>query len=490
MSKPASEFTIKELSANMGGIINELFPVLKNCIKGLSKLEDMQKTDSIDSNKYNEYKKILEIHSSVLYVIIEVACAFRADFKSNIAIEKRINLKYVVQIISEFFKAVFIPLRSNKTLWNKVSVHLYSLGLDVTKYNIEESAEKYDSAYFQKDKDNRNITVHYDFDLVKLYEYLVNISEEKEARRLCDFMAIVQPLNKLITLYSSLIIKSIQAEDTSILLESDADDILFEKLKEELYPQLGSSLQHFAKLLDDNMQPYCFIEKLPNNLVSILGNSGIERINAIRDYGKISILLHYIYLDLGATIRGYLQSESYIEKRWNIIRINLIIYEAWKKIYLQHSDNEKSLWEQFIYIPLSLIDDKSINEEADSINSILNSYKEDKNIEYIRNEYVHIKERRKNNLPILFHDLINLKPYDELNKSLVFLKLLPRIIKLNMKSMQIASEAENTYNREKLHEPFNLIKLKISESKMPEINKKNLLRTIEDGENKIISLIK
>lgn len=293
MSKPASEITINELSANMGSVINELFPVLRNCIKGLSKLEDMQKAYSIDSNNYNEYKKILEIHSSVLYVIIEAACAFRADFKSNIAIEKRINLKYVVQITSEFFKAVFIPLRSNKTLWNDVSVHLSSLGFDVAKFNIEESIEKYDNDYFQKDKDNRDISVHYDLDLVKLYEYLVNMSEEKEAKRLCDFMAIVQPLNQLITLYSSLIIKRIQAEDTSVLLDNDVENIIFGKLKEELYPQIGSSLQHFAKLLDGNMHLYRLVEKLP------MGNSGLERIKAFRNYTKISILLHYIYMDLG-----------------------------------------------------------------------------------------------------------------------------------------------------------------------------------------------
>ena len=490
MSKPASEITINKLSANLESVINELFPILRNCIKGLSKLEGMQKAGNIDCNNYNDYKRILEINSYVLYVIIEVACAFHADFKSSIAIEKRINLKYIVQIISEFFKVVFIPLRSNKTLWNEVSVHLYSLGLDVAKFNIEESIEKYDNDYFQKDKDNRDITVHYDFDLVKLYEYLVNISEEKEARRLCDFMAITQPLNQLITLYSSLIIKSIQAEDTSILLESNAEDILFKKLKEELYPQIGSSLQHFAKLLDDNMHSYCFVEKLPNNLLSILGNSDLERIKAIHDYGKIAILLHYIYLDLGTAIRGYLQSESYIERRWNIIRINLIIYEGWKKIYLQQSDNEKSLWEQYIYSPLSLIDDKLIKDEVDTINTLLDSYKDNKSIEDIRKSYIHLIDRKKDNLPNLLNDLITLKPYDELNKSLAFLKLLPRIIKLNMKSMQLASEAESTYNKEKLQKPFNLIKTKISESKMSEDNKMKLLRTIEDVESKIMSLIK
>lgn len=490
MIRPASEKTVSKLSANMGNFINDLFPLLRDCMNGYSKLDDIQKAGGIDCNNYNDYKRILEIHSFVLYAIIEVACAFRADFKSGIAIEKRINLKYLVQITSEFFKSVFIIKHNNKTLWNEVASHLSDLSIDVVKYNIEESLVKYKNDYYNKDKDNRGITVHYDFDLAKLYEYLVNISEEKEARRLCDFMAIAQPLNQLITLYSSLIIKCIQADDTLTMPENDAENIIVEKLKEELYPNIGSSLQHFAKLLDKNMHLYCIEEKLPENIISVLKGPDFERLKAIRDYTKIAILLYYIYLDLGTAIRGYLQSDSFIEKRWNIIRVNLIIYEGWKKMYLQQPDNEKSLWEQYIYIPLSSIDNKSIEEELETVKSLLCTYENNAKIEDIRHKLVHIRKGKKNYLPELYEELLKLDPYIELNKSLDFLRLLPRIIKLNMKSMQIASEAESNYNREKLQKPFNLIKSKISESKLSEDKKMELLKTIEDGESKIMSLIK
>lgn len=428
MSKPASEKLIEELLDNMGYTINECFPILRNCINGLSKLEGIQKADRIDCDTYNDYRNILEIHSYVLYAIIEVICAFRGVFHSNTTIEKRINLKYIVHITYEFFKSIFILKKHNKSLWDNIVTLLSSFNIDTSKYKLEQSIEQYKNLYYDIDKDNRDISVHYDFDLTKLYEHLVNINEEKEARRVCDFMAIVQPLHNMLNLYSSIIVIQVQAEETSILSDSVFDKKLSDKLKDNLDPSISDSLEHFAKCLDQNMQTYSIAEKLPDNITSILGDSGIQKTKDIRDYTKLGILLHYIYLDLGVVIRGYLQSESFIEKRWNIVRINLIIYEGWKKIYLPQTEKEKSLWEQYIHTPLSLNNDESIINELSSVTSLLDSYKEDKRLSSIRHKYTHLRERKKNNLPSLFEELVKLSPYDELKKALVFLSLLSRII--------------------------------------------------------------
>ncbi len=488
MSKPASEETINNLSDNMGHIIKECFPILRNCINGLSKIKQMLGTGCVDNNTYYNYRKVLELHSCVLYVIIEIACAFRADIHSGITIEKRINLKYIVFIASEFFKAVFVS-KNNNSLWDDVSKHIFSLKIEGMEMNeIQQSIEQYDKQYYSQDKDNRDVSVHYDFDLAKLYDYLVNISEEKEARRLCDFMAIVQPLHNLLNLYSSIIVIQVKAEKALTLSDSVFDATLFDNLKEKLYPLIGDSLQHFAGCLDKNMHTYSIVEKLPDNIIATFDDSCIERIIAIRDYSKTAILLHYIYLDLGSVIRGYLQSESYLEKRWNLIRINLIIYEGWKKIYKPQIGKEKSLWGQYIYNPLIQNDDDAVKEEVKSVNSLLDSYNENKHIENIRHKYIHLMERKKNNLSDLLDELLKLNPYYELNKSLVFLKLLSRIIKLNIKSMHIVSEADSSYNRKKIQEPFNQIKSKILESNMAEDKKIELLNTIEDGKTKIMSL--
>lgn len=489
MSIPASETTRSNLSANMSKLINECFPLLRNCVKGLSKLEDIYKSNSIDDKNYNDYKNVLEFHSSLLYVIIEVACVFRADFKSSIAIEKRTNLKYIVYITSEFFKSVFY--KENKSLWNDVSTHLSTLNIDAINsgiINVNENISRYKDLYYDKDKNDRDISVHYDYDIIKLYKYVVGISEEKESQRLCAFLAIVQPLNKLLTFYTSVILFKLVGEDTTELSETKFEHDFFEKFKEKNYKSVGDSIQHFSELLDKNMRIYSTVDRLPSNITSILGEESVQKIKSMRNYASLSLILHYIYIDLGTTIRGYLQSESYIEKRWILIRINVIIYEGWKKIYKQQPNGEKSLWEQFIYAPLILIEDEAIKEEITTVNCLLDAYKEYKQMEEIRHKYIHLRKHKKNNLPDLFNELLKFNSYKELNKSLDFLKLLPRIIKLNIKSMQIAAEEENNINRKKLQQPFNLIKSKILKSNMSEDKKTKLLNTIEDGESKIMSI--
>lgn len=52
MSKPASEATIKNLYDNMGYNIKGCFPILRNYINGLSKIDQILKMGDTDNNTY------------------------------------------------------------------------------------------------------------------------------------------------------------------------------------------------------------------------------------------------------------------------------------------------------------------------------------------------------------------------------------------------------------------------------------------------------
>lgn len=488
MSTPASKELIDRLAENMGNIIQDCFPILEECIATLTTINQKIFSEESGRSNYNDYKNILELHASVLYVIIEVSSIFRADFHSDITIERKINLKYIVFITSEFFKATFDS--KNKSLWDKVFTYLSSLNIDAINNgiaNINENIFHYKKSYYDKDKGHRDIAVHYDFELDKLYNYIVNISEEEEAKRLCNFLAIVQPLNKLLIIYSSIIRLQFQTEYSLAPFNTIFEENLYNTLKKTLYSTIGDSLQHFAECLDKDMHTYAIPDKIPQNIKSILDNSGINKIKKTRDFFKLGILLHYIYLDLGTAIRGALQSESDIERRWHIIRLNLIIYEGWKKIYLADElHKQRPLWEEYIYNPLSISKNDSIKEELNSVDSLLSLYKGKEDIKDIRHQYIHLRERKEFNLLDLFDELLKLNSYSELNKALDFLKLLPRIIKLNKEAMNIVSEIERSNTIRKMQEPFNKIRSKISKSNTSEDKKIELLKIIEDGENKIM----
>ena len=117
---------------------------------------------------------------------------------------------------------------------------------------------------------------------------------------------------------------------------------------------------------------------------------------------------------------------------------------------------------------------------------MLSLYKGKEDIKDIRHQYIHLRERKEFNLLDLFDELLKLNSYSELNKALDFLKLLPRIIKLNKEAMNIVSETERSNTIRKMQEPFNKIRSKISKSNTSEDKKIELLKIIEDGENKIM----
>lgn len=477
------------LYVNMGNVINESFPILHKQLCMLAKLQAFL-AENNDVSLIN-LKNIIELHSSILYVIIEVAVALRSDIRSEIIIERKVNLKYLVFITSEFYKAT---LEKSNSLLDKVSSYLTSLHIDIIDEKISEiknCLNKYEQDYFSKDKNNRDISVHYDLDLKELYEYISSISEEVEAQRLCDFLAIVQPLNNLLTQYMSFIdANEFTNNEVPNTGETIFNKCLLNALEKRVYFEIGSTIQNLAAYLNNNMHTYCILDNLPEKLSSILGEDAIESLKEKREYMKLTILLNYIYIDLGVAIRGVISSEYFIERRINLIRLNLIIYEGYKKIYIQRVKNKMPLWNLYIYECLLSCDKMAIQQELEEVDKILSLFDSDSKIKDIRNKYVHLREKKIFNLPELWRILLNSSLYKELNKSLTFLQLLPRIIRLNCEAMNFMAENESHKTSQKLLEPYNQIKNKVLESNISQEKKEQFLKMLDDGMDKIMNIIK
>jgi len=488
MDKPISKESLSHLCDEMGKTIQELFPLLQERIHSLATLNILLSEGKIDQDSFNTYKNILELHASVLYAIIEVGCAFRADFHSEKVIEKRLNLKYIVFIISEFFKATFT---SSNGIWNKVSKYLLSLDnsgdLSETINCINDRVNTYQDIYYDKDKEKRDISVHYDFDINKLYNYWIDISEGAEADRVCHFFSIVHPLNKLLLLPSAILIVGLNKDAKSEPLNTEYDDVIFKQFKNDLYPKLGDSLESFTTTIDNNMRTYNMPENLPKEFLSSLGDDGLAKIKEILDNCKLGILLPFIYLDLGTAIRGYIKSETNIERRWNLIRVNLIIYEGWKKIYLPENADEKSFWRKEIYESIPL-ENNDLKTESDSVEQMLNSYENNNVIKSIRHHYIHLRKKRAFNLPFLLDELSKLNEFNELAKVLDFINILPKIYKLSSAVIRIASVKEDNQYKQELLEPINKLKQSIDNSNKSEKDKDDFRKLLDNGQDELKKL--
>jgi hypothetical protein len=228
-------------------------------------------------------------------------------------------------------------------------------------------------------------------------------------------------------------------------------------------------------------------ENLPKEFLSSLGDDGLAKIKEILDNCKLGILLPFIYLDLGTAIRGYIKSETNIERRWNLIRVNLIIYEGWKKIYLPENADEKSFWRKEIYESIPL-ENNDLKTESDSVEQMLNSYENNNVIKSIRHHYIHLREKRAFNLPFLLDELSKLNEFNELAKVLDFINILPKIYKLSSAVIRIASAKEDNQYKQEFLEPLNKLKQLIGNSNKSEKDKDDFIKLIDNGHDELKKL--
>lgn len=103
MNQPISEETKNSLYNTMGSIIQQYTPILDYFIQYRKQIL----TISNQNDSLNNINNFIELFCSTLYVNIEIATILRADLRTNLVIEKRVNLKYIVSITCEFYKAIF-----------------------------------------------------------------------------------------------------------------------------------------------------------------------------------------------------------------------------------------------------------------------------------------------------------------------------------------------------------------------------------------------
>lgn len=445
----------------------------------LKQAYDKSKTNS----GTNIHITVMEVYVLALYTIIAIATFFRGDFNSEYAAEKRLNLKYLCFVSTEFYKSLFIIKKPN-TLWHKLE-SILSIGNHADLIEIIDEVNKASSRFrigFFSSK-RRDISLHYDTDLDVVYTHLCEISEEDDAKQISSLLAILQPLSLVCSLYLHS-----EYPNWSVVTTIQQENIILKKFRNELYEKIyeltGSNIQSFAECLDQNMKTYHLIDR--PEVKDLLSADCHSRLSQFRECFKLGILLHYLYLDLGTAVRGYLRAENYYEQQLNVVRINVIIYEGYKKIFLPQGDNNQSLW--VLYIKTPILGTASIEnaDEAKAIEHILQNYSTNKDIENIRHHYSHFRKGKKLSIMDLWSDIIAINPITELSKALDFLKLLGRIIRLNQPCLEYFAQKEHVTNQQKLTAPLDDIFTKAISSCRNIEDKEKLLYLKNDIRNMIL----
>lgn len=447
-------------------------------------LEAYRKKEISASPKLDIHISVMEIYVSVLYAQIAIATFFRADFRSSTVVEKRLNLKYLSFVSTEFFKAVFI-IGKNNTLWRKLESALLIENQEKHQKIVDEINEKvaeFRKTYFNSGR--RNIALHYDFDLDKVYQHLCEIDEEYEAKHIISILSILQPLSIVCCNYLHVAYPEYNLPHA--INESDIRKQFRESLLSSIYDRIGSGLQSFAIRLDQNMSTYHLIDK--PIVRDLLSEDSLSQIKEFRNCFNLGVLLHYFYLDLGTAVRGCLISENYYEQQLHALRINVIVYEGFKKIFLPKSNDNSnhSLWGKYVHIPLLALNDTNSITEMKDVELALQDYSNNKTIEDIRHKYSHFRKNNHLYLIDLWDKVLVSEPIIELNKALDFLQLINRIIRLNQISLNYFAQQEQKMEYNKLLAPLDDVFVKALCSCKTTESRENLNKIKNEFRSKIL----
>ncbi|MGC4233083.1 MAG: hypothetical protein QM594_08895 [Niabella sp.] len=447
-NSPASKETIQKLYQTMGSNFSLFVPQLSNHISALERLEQPDENEAKNGTSVSVLKVLLKLNIFSLINNLDLNTFLRANLRSTSNSEKRCNLKYVNVIIFEGYSYLFgFRKDTNNSLWKitkKLAEQINDEEFLKDINDIEQQAKQFEAIYAQqKDRDNRNLSIHYDLAPIKVYTFLSELSEDEEVIRANAYLKILESI-------SVLIYKHIQKFQISFTCSINNYDIemwesinCFPDENNKLFHELDEQIVYFAQQLD-RIIAQCRLPGIIQEKLN-LKFSFSERLQPLVESIYPGIHMFFIYLDLASAIRAFLSSELYFEKQLNLRRISIVVYEGFKHLYgYSNEHQQKSFWFKNISSILIKSEDNALLDSLTKIEHELKEIASDSEINnaLLRERFVHYRYKDRDNILNLFHTLVKANPLTEMNKSLKLLNLLPKLIELNKNSTTLKYNLE------------------------------------------------
>lgn len=443
--KPASKQTRQILSENMGKTLSMYLPILNDCVYTYNSLVKIS-VDDIHTLKEKNiivlWQNLIDLELIVAYSGLELATAIRADFRSTSFNEQRYNLKYISIVVSESYKYL-LGFKGNQknSVWGKIK----KLSLQIDDEDFKKDCSKIESMLLEfgeneTDKNLRDIATHYDDDPMNVYNTLMAISEDNETKRASNYLAIIQEIHIFINKYIQKYQIPLFIRDKSNIKLAFWDTIdSFPDENDKIYTTVSNAIPKYSHILDSIIQNFNLLNKVKEHFD--LDESALISTTHVVSVSLPSIHFLYLYIDMACAIRAYLRSEYCIEKQLNIKRLNVIIYEGFKHLYgYTDTEYDNSFWNKYIAGEIMPSADVNSAELLQRIENVLKGLSKDKTINNpnLRNLSIHYRDKKQNNIPIIYEELIKLNPILEMNNSLKLLKVLPLMFDMLQRAIQTA----------------------------------------------------
>ena len=284
------------------------------------------------------------------YVNAELSSISRANIRATIDIEKRYNIKYFNCVILEAIKYLYGYNSGKKNSIWKTKITPISKIIDDKDFKkdfnvLDKKINELVNSNIT-DREKRDLCSHYDNEPLKVYNYLIGISEEDEYQRWIRFSPILNDLLLFVNKYTKkykVLINSNSGIDTKYLI-SHCDLNFSTNDKNTLYYSIQESIKSYIR----NLNQYVQHQSIPEKLQKLFKNDKSDSINTLVELEKIQLQITYIYIDLASALCRFLTSEYTLERQFALKQTNVIIYEGFNKLYSINEESYKSLWDKYV----------------------------------------------------------------------------------------------------------------------------------------------
>ena len=357
---------------------------IQSCSLGL--LDDLAESQALESAN-EELSKALHLKAISLFAILEITSIAKAMMACNTVYAKRYHNKNLKAYTSECFKMIYnFGNVRKRSVWSKFAAVVDKLGdSSLRQQYVAITSDLILFGDKQIDEDLRGVTLHYDYDMLKVYDKTVAHKSEADAiQYYLDFQGLlirVQTFtDKVIDVMKvGVSIPNYTISCPNLLGTSKLDDInKNNRLKEAVTLSLTKGPEQLDVLVrtQKGMKSLMSLVQTKSAQLGIVDiNSFLAQMQVPIDLGEIHILQRQIYLDIAAVCEAVYNSVNTFEASLNLRR--LVIHQAammdhlygyntdqrnvsqWVKIgpvIPVHMANEKNVIESFIQILVPLVD--------------------------------------------------------------------------------------------------------------------------------------
>lgn len=462
--------------------------------------EDASVMDNCESKTPSLLRDVAELRMDVKFILVDLQTIMRSCFDTDKAYEKRYHLKNLYAGMLEGYKLLYgFGNMRKRTVWARIGDDLQT-EIQTNQALFGDLKGSYDEITkrlltieaTRTDQDDRNLTYHYDDDLLLVYRLTLKTNSEEIAAE--KYMVFMKILGSMLNLGNQIEIQEAINGKALPVGGGSHDDValmIVQKVAESMskHPQLeevlSTAVENGAKQLDS----YADYKKGVLNIEDYIARNiqvkmEIPEFDIIKQMLDVQMLVSFMMADMATILRSFLGAGSKVEYPLSLRRLTISRVSTLNHLISYRKDVSDSMWCRIISVIPT--DNKKLQDEAEKILLALKSLRKPGDCDK-RALYVHLIDNHKyhSNVPDIVNSLEDVTILSELQSSQEVVKMCGRISRFIanlMTALSAQARKARIESSRKLKEQIDGIRNLTNHPNCPDVFRDSMRQQMDDLE--------